>query len=324
MKKPNLQTEPTQATKLAELGDYLRQARRQQSMTLEDVSAKTKVQVRLLRAIEDGHFERLPESVYVKGFIRKYADVLGLNGQAFADAYPTEPITRPIQSPWRDLPAAQLRPIHLYLLYLVLVLGAVSGLSQMMNRPGSAVSGSVCDFSVTIEPISACCNPANPLPDQPDASEKTDTVPVQMSNSKPVRVGVKLTDSSWLRVVVDGKTTFEGVLPQGDQRTWAANKQLTLRAGNAGGDFGAEPAGQLILVRDDHPVGLAHQRGDAGPVVGDDRPHIEDGGADAVLLGLLGGEVVRRDAEFPHDRRSRRGHMIMAEAPDELLAALRQ
>jgi cytoskeletal protein RodZ len=235
MKKPNLQTEPTQATKLAELGDYLRQARRQQSMTLEDVSAKTKVQVRLLRAIEDGNFERLPESVYVKGFIRKYADVLGLNGQAFADAYPTEPITRPIQSPWRDLPAAQLRPIHLYLLYLVLVLGAVSGLSQMMNRPGSQLAGQSETSQSRATPSLSATNPANPLPAQPNTSEEAGAAPAQIANSKPVRVGVKLTASSWLRVVVDGKTTFEGVLPQGDQRTWAANKQLTLRAGNAGG-----------------------------------------------------------------------------------------
>ncbi|MBW4521399.1 MAG: DUF4115 domain-containing protein [Scytolyngbya sp. HA4215-MV1] len=234
MKKPNLQIESTQATKLAELGNYLRQSRREQSMTLEEVSAQTKVQVRLLRAIEDGNFERLPESVYVKGFIRKYAEVLGLDGQVLANSYPSEPVTRPIQSPWRDLPAAQLRPIHLYLLYLFLVIGAVSGLSHMMNRPGSQLAAQSGTPQATSGTIGSGNQPIVP-PSRTDASEPTAPNPNSIQNSKPVRVGVKLTAASWLQVVVDGKVTFAGMLAQGDTRTWAADRQLTLRAGNAGG-----------------------------------------------------------------------------------------
>jgi cytoskeletal protein RodZ len=46
---------------------------------------------------------------------------------------------------------------------------------------------------------------------------------------------VKLTDQSWVRVVADGKTEFEGMLPEGTQRIWAADKEVTVRAGNAGG-----------------------------------------------------------------------------------------
>lgn len=38
---------------------------------------------------------------------------------------------------------------------------------------------------------------------------------------------------SWIRVVADGKTQFEGVLPAGTQRIWIA-QQLTVRASNAG------------------------------------------------------------------------------------------
>lgn len=52
---------------------------------------------------------------------------------------------------------------------------------------------------------------------------------------KSVRVGLTMTSQSWVRVVVDGKTEFEGVLAEGTQRDWEANKQLVLRAGNAGG-----------------------------------------------------------------------------------------
>jgi hypothetical protein len=42
-------------------------------------------------------------------------------------------------------------------------------------------------------------------------------------------------DESWLRVIVDGKTEFEGILTKGIEKTWTAKKQLTIRVGNAGG-----------------------------------------------------------------------------------------
>jgi cytoskeletal protein RodZ len=50
-----------------------------------------------------------------------------------------------------------------------------------------------------------------------------------------VQIGVILKSSSWIRVVVDGKTEFEGVLPQGTSRTWRAQEQLTVKTNNAGG-----------------------------------------------------------------------------------------
>jgi hypothetical protein len=49
-----------------------------------------------------------------------------------------------------------------------------------------------------------------------------------------VVVEIKLEDKSWLRVVVDGKTEFEGIVTKGTEKTWVANQQLTIRAGNAG------------------------------------------------------------------------------------------
>jgi cytoskeletal protein RodZ len=53
--------------------------------------------------------------------------------------------------------------------------------------------------------------------------------------SKPLQVGIKLKEQSWLRVEADGKTLFEGVLTEGTEKAWGADKTVTLRAGNAGG-----------------------------------------------------------------------------------------
>jgi hypothetical protein len=43
-----------------------------------------------------------------------------------------------------------------------------------------------------------------------------------------------LTAQSWLRIDVDGKTEFQGIMPEGTQKTLMADNQLTIRAGNAG------------------------------------------------------------------------------------------
>ena len=47
----------------------------------------TKIRAKYLRALEDERFEQLPSQTYVKGFLRTYADYLGLDGQLYVDEY---------------------------------------------------------------------------------------------------------------------------------------------------------------------------------------------------------------------------------------------
>jgi hypothetical protein len=53
--------------------------------------------------------------------------------------------------------------------------------------------------------------------------------------NKPVRIDIKLTAQSWLEVETDGEVKLAEVLPEGTERTWTADKQVRVRAGNAGG-----------------------------------------------------------------------------------------
>ncbi|MBD2095203.1 helix-turn-helix domain-containing protein [Trichocoleus sp. FACHB-591] len=253
MKKSTLQLEQERVNKLQEMGSYLRQLRQDQGMSLEEVAAKTKIQMRLLNAIEAGDLEQLPEPVYIQGFIKQFADALGINGAAFASSFPTTPILRPIQQPWRNLPAAQLRPVHLYVVYVCLIVFAVNSLSYLMNRSGTSTISNIEAYQPPGTQTGQAANPVvanqafgpfSPVkaPAQGKIKPATSglagllTMPQNANDSgKPVRVSVTFKAQSWIRVVTDGKTEFEGVLPEGTQRTWMADEQLTLRAGNAGG-----------------------------------------------------------------------------------------
>jgi cytoskeleton protein RodZ len=72
---------------VGELGKKFRKARESKQLSLEDVSNVTKIGSRMLQAIEEEDFERLPGGVFNKGFIRAYAKHLGLDSEDAVNEY---------------------------------------------------------------------------------------------------------------------------------------------------------------------------------------------------------------------------------------------
>ncbi|MNS06070.1 cytoskeletal protein RodZ [compost metagenome] len=96
---------------LAEIGQDLRAAREARGRSLEEVASQTRMKVSHLRAIEEGDESSLPEPVYVKSFIRKYAQAVGLPADELANQYwETKPLPPPpvqkqeINLPWWIFP----------------------------------------------------------------------------------------------------------------------------------------------------------------------------------------------------------------------------
>ena len=61
------------------VGELLRQARESLDCSLGEAEQTTRIRLKYLRALEEGQFERLPEEVYVLGFVRRYALFLHLD-----------------------------------------------------------------------------------------------------------------------------------------------------------------------------------------------------------------------------------------------------
>jgi cytoskeleton protein RodZ len=71
---------------VASFGVRLKQEREKRAVTLDDISLATKISTRMLRALEEEHFDQLPGGIFNKGFIRAYARCVGLDEeQAIAD-----------------------------------------------------------------------------------------------------------------------------------------------------------------------------------------------------------------------------------------------
>ncbi|MGH3010126.1 MAG: RodZ domain-containing protein [Gaiellaceae bacterium] len=70
-----------------EIGASLREARIKRGLSPADVHKAIRIRDRYLQALEEERWELLPGDAYVKGFLRTYADFLGLDGNLCVDEY---------------------------------------------------------------------------------------------------------------------------------------------------------------------------------------------------------------------------------------------
>ena len=93
-----------------EIGNSLREARARLGLGVAQVELATKIRGKYIRAIEEEQFDALPAEPYVKGFLRAYADFLGLDGQLYVDEYDSRFVTDAfVDAPVRSKPAR--RPV---------------------------------------------------------------------------------------------------------------------------------------------------------------------------------------------------------------------
>nr|WP_275980216.1 helix-turn-helix domain-containing protein [Halalkalibacter alkaliphilus] len=72
---------------MSELGQYLKEAREEKQISLDDLQRTTKIQKRYLIAIEEGRFDTLPGIFYARAFVKTYAEAIGLDPDPLFDQY---------------------------------------------------------------------------------------------------------------------------------------------------------------------------------------------------------------------------------------------
>jgi hypothetical protein len=135
---------------VVEIGNALRTSRERQGIELGEVERETRIRARYLAALESEQFELLPARAYAKGFLRVYADFLGLDGRLivaefnarFPDA--EQPELAPAQVSMNVAPVWARRPPVLLVSVAVLavaLLGVVAWRFEAAgNRPASPAS----------------------------------------------------------------------------------------------------------------------------------------------------------------------------------------
>jgi cytoskeletal protein RodZ len=80
-----------------EIGYSLREARERQELGYPEIELATKIRAKYIRALEEEDFDAIPGDAYTRGFLRTYAEYLGLDGDVYVDEYASRFLTS-----WRD------------------------------------------------------------------------------------------------------------------------------------------------------------------------------------------------------------------------------
>ena len=203
-----------------QIGASLREARTRRGLSAADVHKGIRIRERYLTALEEERWDMLPGEAYTKGFLRTYAEFLGLNGNLYIDEYNARIAHRDEEPLVPEAIQSKRKPRNSVLRTLVgiLVLGAaVAGLAAW--RLGGASTPPPAKAQSPVVPVSA---PA-PVVAKPKVT------------LAPVFAVLKATRGrSWLQMRADGangRLLFQGFIEQGTTKKVSLDHAVWVRLG---------------------------------------------------------------------------------------------
>jgi cytoskeleton protein RodZ len=134
-------------------GSYLKAERELRGVTLEELHAKTKIPIHFLQALEKNKFDELPEQVFIKGYIRSFAKVIGANEDEVLSTYIDITKTAPSTDIESDRIPKQndssLDPKFIFILIFTILFlsGAVWGVNTLIRKLNTGSNKSILKIS---------------------------------------------------------------------------------------------------------------------------------------------------------------------------------
>ena len=215
--------QPAGAAKRASAGDRLRAAREEQGLTLDEISIRTRVPRRLLDAIESGDHAALPAPTYSAGFVKAFAQVLGLDpadlSQQFRVDLGGHALPRHRPEPFAPADPARV-PAKLLAIVALIVAILIAG-GYGIWRSGS-LSGAASEDRARLAAGTDALPPVDAGPAVVPEALPVAAAPVAPSTAGPIVLTA--IDTVWLRVYErGGKTLFIGEMPAGQTFTVPAD-----------------------------------------------------------------------------------------------------
>ena len=253
----------------APIGAVLEKTRRELGLSLRDVEDATKIRTRYLEGLEREDFSVLPDAVYVQGFLKTYANFLGLNGDEMARdlrnrrsprrdrqqlAYElpqSSEFERPLMSPGglagaerRRVSGATVLTVALALLVIAGVIGALYYVGVQSSGTGAPEEQQQAPPERAEDPTPQEEQPA-PEPNAPEqrreprrapaATPTREQAPEENAAAETVDVTVGVADSpAGLTVTVDGTVAADVFAQPGFSQAFEGEEVVTVSTTNAG------------------------------------------------------------------------------------------
>lgn len=250
------------------IGTLLRETRETKGVSIEAVEESTSIRRLYLEAIEKEDYDKLPGRVYARGFVRNYADFLGLDGDEIAARFKEEYEQTPEEEPENVEPAPPVK--------------RQPAVPREETRGGAFSSGQ--DFKARTQGTSTLTKvmtaaavvmvafvggiyyyfgndsrEADKVVSQPVPKQENAVIdvanPTASASGKVdgVEVVATFSNNCWTWVTSDGKDVFEGFVEKGQRLTWKGNKNVNVTLGNAGA---------VEIVRNGQSLGKAGKNGE--------------------------------------------------------------
>ena len=238
---------------LRNIGRDLRERRELLSLHFEEVERNTHVKAHYLEALERGALDDLPSTVQTRGMLSNYATFLDLDVDAlllrFADALQARHRERNPQmrarKPGQPI-IANMPPVRSFIagdmifgvsIAILLVGFAIWGVSRVMTlqsqRDVKPTAPSISEVLLASPDAAVFTATSTLLPVESIPGEATVTVEIPTQNvNAEVQLNLVAVERTYMRVVVDGKTEFDGRVVPGNAYPFEADGQIEVLVGN--------------------------------------------------------------------------------------------
>ena len=226
---------------MSPIGSVLKEARTKKTLSLDEVYSKIKIHPRVLQLLEEDKFEKLPSPLFVKSFLKTYAEFLEVSPAELVSTYEKEKKEDPEQllyiKPADPAMAAGIHPFYVVAgicaaLFLIFVLlGQPSRLAKSWWAPRLKAD------KVTSEKSKKTLTQETREVSNDASSGWLNSVSMgnfpKISRKTPLLLEVKALDAVWVHVMCDDNVIFQGILKKGGVETWSAKKAIEIWTGNA-------------------------------------------------------------------------------------------
>jgi cytoskeletal protein RodZ len=233
---------------MTSFGASLRRERELRGVSLQEISASTKIGVSMLKAIEDDRLDKLPQGLFVRGFIREYARFLALDEQKILTELSFHTSQAKVLESQAAEPGERVSSrLAARLANGALIAGVFGIVAAMILSP--RLSGRLAGATPLPAPLPAVDAPA-PSVSAPEPAAPVGTLVASNAGSvlpgtalspsssvlpQPLQLTLTATEDCWIGLDVGGDRVENRVLKKGESFSIVARQNASLAVGNAGG-----------------------------------------------------------------------------------------